>query len=31
MQARLSNDEAAEIAEAIAQIGLISRLRCSTR
>ncbi len=27
MQARLSNDEASEIAEAIAQIGLISKLR----
>ncbi len=27
MQARLSNDEATEIAEAIAQIGLISKLR----
>lgn len=27
MQARLSNDEAAEIAEAIKQIGLISKLR----
>lgn len=27
MQARLSNDEAAEIAEAITQIGLISKLR----